>query len=189
MTLITLIMLSFGLAMDAFAVSVSNGMCYNDYRLKDSFFAALCFGFFQGAMPLIGFFFGNLLGDFIVAFDHWIALLLLGFIGGKMIGDAIKERKNPEDFCLLERYTPKEMFLQAVATSIDAMAVGIQFSVMRVDITSAVMAIAVITTLCCLCGGWLGRKFGSILGSNAKLLGGAILVFIGVRIFVEHTML
>lgn len=186
MDTVTLIVLALGLAMDATAVSVSNGICYRKAGGKVVGTYALLFGLFQMAMPIIGYLAGRTFSGMIASLDHWIALILLGIIGGKMIVESIRAMRSPET-CPAERaLTFKMMVMQAVATSIDALAVGIGFAVMRVNIVTASLAIGVITLLCSLAGTWLGRRFGAILGRAAEIFGGAILVIIGVKIFVEH---
>ena len=187
MDAITLIVLALGLSMDAFAVSVSNSMCYPSITKAQSFWASLSFGLFQGIMPAIGFFGGLLFADFIMGIDHWVALVLLGFIGGKMLVEAVRELRSPAGCEVSEQqYTAKTMLLQAVATSIDALAVGISFATLAVNIFAAASSIALITFVCCLLGSFLGRKAGELLGSWAQLAGGVILVGIGIKIFLEH---
>lgn len=187
MDTITLVALALGLAMDATAVSVSNGICYRKAGGKVVGTYALLFGLFQMGMPIIGYVAGRAFSEMISSLDHWIALILLGIIGGKMIVESIREMRSPES-CPAEReLTFKMMVMQAVATSIDALAVGISFAVMKVNIITASLAIGVITLLCSLIGTWLGRRFGSILGRAAEIFGGGILIAIGMKIFVEHT--
>ena len=116
--------------MDAFAVCLSNGMCYCSYGNREAFSASLAFGIFQAGMPLIGYFAGQSFSDAIRAFDHWIALILLGFIGGKMLLDGIRELRNPEECITKSEYTFRILLLQAIGTSIDAFAMGMGFAVM-----------------------------------------------------------
>ena len=189
MSIATLFLLAIGLSMDAFAVSVSNGMCYADYRRSQALASAGIFGLFQTGMPLLGYFGGRYFENAIKQYDHWIALLLLGYIGGNMLGDAIRDRNSPAQSCEMRPYNMKAMLLQGVATSIDALAVGVGFAAMQVDIIPAVTIIGVVTTACCAVGGGLGRKFGALLQHRAKLAGGLILIGIGFKIFIEHTML
>ncbi len=189
MNAITLFLTSIGLSMDACAVSISNGMCFSDYKRKDILSTAFAFGFFQALMPLIGFLAGSLFSEAISFLDHWFALVLLLFIGGKMIIEAIKELKYPEA-CLTggKNLTLKTLLLQAIATSIDALAVGISFAVMKVDMLNAVLSIGIITFINSVIGSNLGRKFGEMFKQKAEVLGGAILIFIGLKIFIEHTL-
>lgn len=189
MELGTLFFLAVGLAMDASAVSISNGLCYNNIRKKQIVLTALTFGIFQGLMPVIGFYVGSVFNQVVTSIDHWIALILLGFIGGSMIIESIKELKNPEVCDTKKDFTLKTLLLQGIATSIDALAVGISFSVMQTDITIAALFIGVITFICCLIGAALGKKFGAYLKDGAKIFGGTILILIGLKIFLEHTLL
>lgn len=189
MDLLTLVILSFGLAMDAFAVSISNGIAYGGTSRKMIVMTALAFGFFQGMMPTIGYFAGIAFSNLISSVDHWIALLLLGFIGGNMIKDALDEMKEPTAECETCELDGKTLIMQAIATSIDALAVGISFAALNVNIFSGVCLIGVITFGCCMVGGFLGRKLGDLFASKATLLGGIILVCLGIKIFLEHTMI
>jgi len=189
MSIATLFLLAVGLSMDAFAVSVSNGMCYADYRRSQALVSACVFGLFQAGMPLLGYFGGRYFENTIKQYDHWIALLLLGYIGGNMLADAIRDRRSPTQYCEREPYRVKAMLLQGIATSIDALAVGVGFAAMQVDIIPAVLMIGLVTAVCCTVGGGLGRKFGTILQHRAKLAGGLILIGIGFKIFLEHTLL
>jgi putative Mn2+ efflux pump MntP len=175
--------------MYACALSISNGMCYKNIHKKQIITTAAAFGFFQAFMPVLGFFIGSAFSQAIESLDHWIALLLLGFIGGKMILDGLKELKYPEA-CLTSSkcLTPKTLLLQAVATSIDALAVGVGFAIMKVDIYSAAIYIGIITFINSLIGSHLGKKFGELFKQKAEILGGIILIGIGIKIFLEHTI-
>ena len=186
MDLLTLILLALGLAADAFAVSLSNGMCACKITKKNALATALTFGFFQAAMPVLGYFLGCTFSDIVQQFQHWIALILLSLIGINMIWDAIKEARNPESCSNKNIFTVQNLVLQGIATSIDALAVGVSLAVMNTNILSSALVIGIITFLCCLFGVYIGRKFGSLLGLRAKLFGGFLLILIGVRIFVEH---
>jgi len=188
MGLITLLFTSIGLSMDACAVSISNGMCFGNIQKKQILTTALAFGFFQAFMPILGYIVGSAFSQTISFLDHWIALILLGFIGGKMIIDAINELRYPEACLTSCKYlTPKTLILQAIATSIDALAVGIGFAVMKVDIFSAAISIGVITFISSIIGSNLGKKFGELFKQKAEMLGGAILIIIGLKIFIEHS--
>ena len=188
MDLLTLFMLAVGLSMDAFAVSISNGMSYANYRSKQVIMAAVAFGLFQGLMPTFGFVGGRAFADLITAVDHWLALILLGFIGGKMVIESIEELKNPSDEPKEtgKSFTMKLLIMQAIATSIDALAVGISLAALNVNNLYAAGFITVVTTVVCLFGGLLGKKFGELLSTKATLAGGLILVAIGLKIFIEH---
>ncbi len=185
MTALELLLLAIGLSMDAFAVSVTNGMCKKNVRTGWAFAIALTFGLFQGAMPCIGYALGSRFTSYISRFDHWIALVLLGFIGGKMIADSFKKEDDiPENDMNL---TFGQLMLQGVATSIDALAVGVSFAAMSVNIISASAFICSVTFVLSFIAVFVGKKFGSILNNKAQLIGGLILVGIGLKIFIEHT--
>lgn len=186
MTISMLFFLALGLSMDAFAVSISNAMCYKNMNSRQATLNAACFGIFQGLMPVVGYFAGRVFEGFITAIDHWVALILLGIIGGKMLVEGIKALREPDSCPQGNVFTTKTMLVQAVATSIDALAVGISLAALEVNIWSSAGLIALLTFVVCLFGALLGKKFGMILGDWAEILGGGILVFIGIKIFVEH---
>ena len=173
----TLILLALGLAMDAAAVSVSNGVSYPNVRTKTALTYAALFGLFQAGMPAAGYLAGRGFSRLISSLDHWIALLLLGFID---------RLRRPKQAPAAPRLTRSMMLAQAVATSIDALAVGVSFAVMNVNILVACLSIGLITFGCSLAGTWLGRRFGQLLGRAAEIFGGLLLIVIGLRIFVEH---
>lgn len=182
-----LLLIAVGLSMDAFAVSVTNGLCLKNVNIKWTLGMGLCFGLFQGAMPTIGYFLGSTFSDYISALDHYIALVLLGFIGGKMLIDAIKNKDEH-----LEKsdagISLGMLMVQGVATSIDALAVGVSFAMLpNISIVMAAGFIALITFFLSVAAVFVGKKFGSLLNSKAQIIGGIILIAIGVKIFVEHT--
>lgn len=163
---------------------MTNGMCDSKLKLNKSLLMAFMFGLFQGAMPLIGYFAGSAFSDKISAVDHWIALVLLGIIGGKMIYDGFFEKKDEEEN---QSYiTLKLLFAQAVATSIDALAVGVSFAAMNVNIYFAVSVIAATTFVLSLIAVFIGKKIGDKINNLAQIFGGSILVLIGLKIFIEH---
>lgn len=186
MGFITIILLSFGVAMDAFAVSVTNGLCYKKFRRKEAFISAFTFGLFQAVMPVIGYLISSSFLETISYLDHWIALFLLSSIGVNMIAEGIKTYRNPDNFCKTDIFTRKLLLTQGIATSIDALAIGISFAVMGTNITLAVSCIGSITFFCSLFGSFLGKKFDFLLKEKAEIFGGSILLFIGFRIFIEH---
>ncbi|MEM1483269.1 manganese efflux pump MntP family protein [Oscillospiraceae bacterium PP1C4] len=183
---LTLFLIALGLSMDAFAVSISNGMCYRNFGRKQVAQTAFAFGLFQGLMPIIGYFAGRTFSNAIGTVDHWIALILLGVIGGKMVIDGIKELRHPEACDANRIFSYQTLLFQAIATSIDALAIGISFAVMQVHIVTAASFIAIITFVCCLFGSLLGHRFGLILGKKAEIFGGMLLVCIGLKIFISH---
>lgn len=183
MDIITMLLLALGLSMDAFAVSITNGMVYLNYKKKDVVLAAITFGFFQGFMPVVGYFAGRQFSGLIQNLDHWIAFLLLGYIGGKMMWDALHEddeNESPKEF------KTKDLVVQGIATSIDAMAVGISFALFEINILSVALLIGIITFVVCLIGAVLGKKIGQLIKGKALFAGGLILVAIGLKIFIEH---
>lgn len=186
--IVTLIMLAVGLSMDAFAVAITNGLCVKNISVKQTFQIGLAFGLAQGIMPVLGYFAGKTFSTAIENLDHWIALILLGAIGGKMIVEALQEAKAPESCPVSGVLTLRTLFLQAVATSIDALAVGVSFAVMNGNIWFAAGSIAVTTFVLSTLGAVIGKKSGSFLKSKAEVVGGMILVIIGIKIFVEHTI-
>ncbi len=182
MTFIELCLISLGLAMDAFAVSVSNGMVISNLRLCDALKFGLFFGFFQMLMPLIGWTAGRLFSDYITAFDHWVAFILLAYIGIKMILDA----KNGEEASGSTKF--KVLLVLAIATSIDALAAGITFAFMAVNIWFSIFIIGFITLVLSTAGALLGCRAGCALGSRAQIAGGILLVGMGLKILIEHLM-
>lgn len=183
MTTIEIIIISIGLAMDAFAVSLSKGLASGTYKFKNSIMCGFWFGFFQMLMPLIGCFLGINFSTYIQAFDHWIAFILLGIIGGNMIKEAFSTESDSKTNC---SYSIKQMFPLAIATSIDALAVGITFAFLGVNIYTAVLIIGVITFLVSGLGVKLGSVFGEKYSSHAEIAGGALLIIMGIRILIEH---
>lgn len=198
MNLLSLILTAFGLSMDAFAVSVTNGMRMKEITNKNAAKIAIYMGGFQGLMPVIGWALGLGFKDYITSIDHWIALVLLSLIGGKMIYEAIQDKNHPEekeeeDSCdsLKESDTGlvsnKELLLLAIATSIDALAVGVSFAFLNISIVSSASIIALITFAMCFIGVKIGKKCGCFLKDKAEIIGGIILILIGLNIFLEHT--
>ncbi|MCR4794985.1 MAG: manganese efflux pump MntP family protein [Ruminococcus sp.] len=184
MTLTELLLISVGLAMDAFAVSVCKGLSMKKLDLKGGVITAFFFGFFQAAMPAIGYFLGLRFSKVISSFSHWVSFGLLAFIGGKMIIEAIKG--DDEEECGKEyRLDLKELFMLAIATSIDALAVGIVFAAEKTNLFFSVTMIGVITFALSLAGIFIGHKFGSKYEKGAEIAGGVILILIGVKLLLE----
>lgn len=179
--ILEILLIGIGLSMDAVAVSATNGMCYK-LNWKRTLTVGLFFGAFQGIMPLIGYFAGSLFAQQISSFDHWIALLLLAFIGGKMIWDGL----HHDSACPAKPFTMTLLLAQAIATSIDALAVGVSFAAMSVNIYVAISLIAATTFLLSIVAVRLGIRIGDKLNSKAEIFGGTILVLIGLKIFIEH---
>ena len=181
-----LLLLAVGLSMDAFAVSICKGLCMKQSSLKTGIVCGTWFGGFQALMPLIGFFLGTLFAKAIEAFDHWVAFALLAFIGINMLKEAFEKS---ECACDVEGndLAVKTMFVMAVATSIDALAVGISLAMAgNVNIFVAVSLIGVITFAMSAIGVQIGSVFGSKFEKKAQFLGGAILILLGVKILLEH---
>lgn len=186
MGFVELFLIGVGLSMDAFAVAICKGLnMRGKINFKHAAIIALFFGGFQAIMPLIGYFLGIGFEKYITRIDHWIAFILLCFIGGKMIVEAIKEW-NEVDKQEEDRLDIKELFILAVATSIDALAVGITFAFLNVNIWSAISIIGTTTFVISIIGVVIGNKFGSKYKSKAELVGGIILVLIGAKILLEH---
>ena len=186
MRLWELLLLAVGLSMDAFAVSICKGLAMKRANLKGALTCGVWFGGFQALMPLIGFFLGAMFATAIEAFDHWVAFGLLALIGANMLKEAF-ERKEECEECGCADLSVKTMFVMAVATSIDALAVGVSLA-MAGDV-NIWLAIALIGTVTCLLSA-LGVKVGSVFGARfekkAQLAGGVILILIGLKILLEH---
>ena len=182
MSILELFILAVGLSMDAFAVSICKGLSLGKINIRHMTTAGIWFGGFQALMPVIGYFLGGFFKDYITAIDHWIAFALLALIGGNMI----KESFGPEEE-MDNSMTVATMFVLAVATSIDALAVGITFAFLDVNIAYAVVFIGMITFLFSVFGVKIGSIFGAIYKSKAEIFGGIVLILIGAKIVLEHT--
>lgn len=183
MGILTLLLLAVGLSMDAFAVSICKGLAMRGANGKASLLCGIWFGGFQALMPLIGFFLGSLFADAIQAIDHWIAMGLLVLIGGNMIREALSD----EEESVGDDLSVKTMFVMAVATSIDALAVGISLAMTGgVNIWWAITCIGCTTFLLSALGVQVGGIFGSRFEKKAEIAGGVILILLGLRILLEH---
>ena len=196
MNFIALIFTAFALSMDAFVVSITKGMTIKNLKKSTALKMALAFGVFQGAMPLLGWALGISFESYIKSIDHWIAFILLGFIGFNMIKGFFDDRKEENASELefsattdVDDLSNKEIIMLAVATSIDALAVGISFAFLNVSIIPAASIICIITFLVCVVGVFVGNKVGDIFNGYAELVGGVILILIGFNIFNEHTQI
>ena len=196
MNFIALIFTAFALSMDAFAVSITKGMTIKNLKKSTALKMALTFGAFQGAMPLLGWALGISFESYIKSIDHWIAFILLGFIGFNMIKGFFDDRKEENASELefsattdVDDLSNKEIIMLAVATSIDALAVGISFAFLNVSIIPAASIICIITFLVCVVGVFVGNKVDDIFNGYAELVGGVILILIGFNIFNEHTQI
>ena len=186
MSILELILVGVGLSMDAFAVAVSKGLSMRKINYKAGLIIAAAFGIFQAAMPVIGWFLATRFERLISSVDHWIAFGLLVLIGVKAIIGAVKDAKNGEEEAAEYVLKWGELLLLAVATSIDALAVGISFAALQVNIWFAVGIIGVITLVLSFLGVLIGNRFGARFKSKAEIAGGIILVLIGIKILLEH---
>ena len=184
---IELFILGIGLSMDAFAVSVCKGLGMRRLNKKQALIIGLYFGGFQALMPLIGWLLGSQFQKYITSIDHWIAFILLGFIGGKMMIEAIREWNEEETVDIMDApLDHKNMLVLAVATSIDALAVGITFAFLDTPIIEAITIIGITTMVISIIGVVVGNFFGSRYKSKAEFIGGLILVLLGLKILLEH---
>lgn len=183
MGLLSIMLIAIGLSMDAFAVAVCKGLKMRRIDYGKTLLIALFFGGFQALMPLIGWLLGVKFQRHIESFDHWIAFFLLAFIGGKMIYESFKA----DDDETMDEFSIYELFILAIATSIDALAVGIAFAMLKdVNIFYSVAVIGLITFILSAIGVAVGNKFGAVYKNKAELTGGIILVFLGLKILLEH---
>jgi putative Mn2+ efflux pump MntP len=185
MSLLEIVLIAVGLAMDAFAVSITLGLSTKKPKLTEIIIPGVYFGFFQSLMPMIGYFAGIYFANKIERLDHWIAFILLGLIGGKMIKDSFSKEHGEEN---TDRNTFGfiKMFVLAVATSIDALAIGVTFAIFKVNIYTAILITGIITFFIAMCGVVIGNIFGTKFRSKAEFIGGAVLIMIGVKIIIEH---
>lgn len=204
MNLLELFLIAIGLSMDAFAVAVCSGLAMPKVTIKKPLIVGLYFGLFQAIMPLIGYMLATQFADKIITFDHWIVFALLCFIGGKMMVESFKKGGCADRECPAETCTdrecpggeppntkeaslkPAEMLPLALATSIDALAVGVSFAFLRVTIVPAILSIGIITLTLSMLGVKIGNLFGVKFKSKAELAGGIILVLMGLKVLLEH---
>ena len=182
MSLMELFLIAVGLSMDAFAVSVCKGLSVRKATVKHALCVGLYFGGFQALMPLIGYLLGTQFESFINSVDHWIAFVLLSFIGGNMIREALSGEEEKLD----DSFSFRTMMTLAVATSIDALAMGVTFAFLRVDIVPAVLLIGATTFVLSAVGLKVGNVFGAKYKARAELFGGVVLVLMGLKILLEH---
>ena len=183
MDIITIILIAVGLAIDAFAVSIANGITTpSSQRRHSALLTAVFFGGFQMLMPAIGWLIGFSLQSIIMTVDHWIAFGLLGFIGIKMIYDGVKKETEQKP-ASLKLYT---LLVLAVATSIDALMAGLSFAFLQIDILVPILVIGMVTFGLCFVGFYFGCSLGRFFGNKIKIAGGVVLILIGLRILLEH---
>lgn len=185
MKLWEIIAIAVGLAMDAFAVSICKGLTMPKLKYSRALIIAVFFGGAQALMPLIGWLLGRSFESYITNIDHWIAFALLAFLGGKMILEALKPEEEEECACG-DKLDFKELTVMAIATSIDALAIGITFAFFKVNISLSVSLIGVITFVICFIGVIIGHIFGAKFKNKAEIFGGAVLVLLGIKILLEH---
>lgn len=178
------IFIGVGLAMDAFAVAVCKGMSMKKLELKKAIVIAVYFGFFQALMPIVGYTLGSNFQNIVCNIDHWIAFLCLGIIGGKMIKDSISDERREENSYI----DVKTMMFLSIATSIDALAVGITFAFFSANIFLATLIFGVVTFGLSFLGVSVGKRFGDKIQNSAEIFGGVILIFIGLKILLEHLL-
>lgn len=186
MGLVELLLIAVGLSMDAFAVSICKGLGMKEVNPKVAVVLALFFGGFQALMPLIGWALGSQFLGIIGPIDHWVAFVLLAVIGGKMLWEAFREDAGEDDGKPADRIDLEEFLILAIATSIDALAVGISFAALSVDIVPSVALIGVITFAFSIAGVFVGNFFGSRYEKPASIVGGVVLILIGTKILLEH---
>jgi len=184
MGIIELFMVAIGLSMDAFAVALCKGLNMKKINYRHALIIGAFFGGFQGIMPLFGWILGRQFEQYITSFDHWIAFILLAFIGGKMLMEAFKG--DEEVLESNEQLNIKELVVLAIATSIDALAVGITFAFFQVSILPSITLIGITTFILSVIGVIIGNRFGVKFKSKAEIGGGFVLIFIGVKILLEH---
>lgn len=182
MGVVELIILSIGLAMDACAVSICKGISFKKMEWKKAIIIGLWFGAFQALMPLIGYMLGSTFEEVVKNIDHWLAFILLLGIGANMIKEAFSKDTEDEN----DDISAKSMFVLAVATSIDALAVGITFAFFKVNILLAITLIGITTFILSVIGTKIGNKFGNKYKSKAEIAGGIILILLGIKILLEH---
>ncbi|TKX31854.1 manganese efflux pump MntP [Campylobacter aviculae] len=183
MDYISLIFLSCALAMDAFAVSLCKGFSVKKLNLRHYFIVGIYFGGFQALMPALGYIIGISFASFIASIDHWVAFILLGLIGLKMIKESFESENCDTN---ANQFGFKIMFALAFATSIDALAVGVSFAFLEVNLSIALLLIGLITFILCTIALKIGNKFGVFLKNKAEFLGGVVLIVLGIKILIEH---
>lgn len=184
MDFISLLFLAIALAMDAFSVSVTDGLVVKDFKITDALKVGLFFGAFQFIMPCIGNFLASFAAEYIERFDHWIAFALLAFLGTRMIWEAVRG----EDEIPQNPLKTSTLFLMAIATSIDALAAGVSLAAVSAPIIYSSAVIGIVAFIFSFSGMYAGRRFGDLLGNKAEILGGVILILIGTKTLFEHLL-
>ena len=179
---ITTLLIALALAMDSFSVAIANGLATKTFKIAKALKISAFFGFFQAIMPIIGWYAGVYVLDLISDYDHWIAFFLLTFIGSRMIYESIKKESNT----LVSSFSIKVLLLLSIATSIDALAVGLSLSFLKVSVITPAIVTGVVTFSLSFFGVYLGGRFGRLLKNRVESLGGLILIVIGLKILLEH---
>jgi len=183
MDMLTIFVIAFGLAMDAFAVSITSGTIIKHPKINNALKIAIFFGLFQAVMLLIGLLAGSSLSDFITGYDHWIAFGLLSLVGCKMIYESIKVDSGKKETNPLNVYV---LLILSVATSIDALVVGVSFAFFKIFIASSIIVVGTVTFLLSFLGVFAGDRFGHLFENKIEIVGGLILIGIGIKILIEH---
>ncbi|MBI4687055.1 MAG: manganese efflux pump [Nitrospirae bacterium] len=183
MTTLTILLIAVGLAMDAFAVSITSGLAIKQLRIRHALMIALSFGLFQAIMPVVGWFEGTSLRGFIEDIDHWVVFGILSIMGVKMIFESTKMDSDKKEQNPLHLFT---LFMLSLATSIDALAVGLSLSFLKVSIIEPAIIIGLVTFVLSLIGVFIGERFGHFFEKKIEIAGGLILIGIGVKILIEH---
>ena len=186
MGILELLLIGIGLSMDAFAVAICQGLCMKKLNWRHAAVIALFFGGFQALMPLIGWVLGSQFAEYIQNIDHWVAFVLLVLIGGNMVREALSPEEEKVACAVESKLDYKQLFLMAVATSIDALAVGVTFAFLEVSIVPAISIIGCTTFCLSLVGVAMGNFFGTRYKKRAELSGGIILILLGAKILLEH---
>ncbi len=184
MDMISIVLIAVGLAMDAFAVAICKGMALSKPKVRAILIIGIWFGFFQALMPVIGFYVGRSFYDIIADYDHWVAFILLAAIGVNMLREGLSD----DDEAVDDDIGMRTMFILAIATSIDALAIGISLAMTETSIVMPAVVIGIVTFMLSAMGVKLGSIVGDRFGSKAEILGGSILVLIGLKILLEHTI-
>ncbi|MBR3720356.1 MAG: manganese efflux pump [Clostridia bacterium] len=182
MTLLEIILVGIGLSMDAFAVSICKGLSMKKIEMKNIIIVGTYFGVFQAIMPLTGYLLGTTFSELVISIDHWIAFILLTTIGSKMLKEAYCNNDEDEN----DNLDFKTMIVLAIATSIDALAIGITFAFFEINIIKAISIIGFLTFTISSVGVIIGNKFGHKFQGKAEVIGGIILIIIGIKILIEH---
>lgn len=188
MDILSIFIIAIGLAMDSFAVSISRGMCSPRFYVWQAVKISFIFGFFQGFMPLIGYGLGFSYSSYMESYDHWLAFIILTIIGIKMIYESFNPEENQDSWYNAYSISWKNVVIMAIATSIDALATGLIFAAYPGFLVKAVIIIAVVTFVFAFVGRYLGVYFGQKIRLNVELIGGLILIGIGTKILLQHTL-